>query len=86
MKKFIVLRGERKGPLEKDTMVGTLNMVPTALIEKYPDVINKVRCIDSEGKIKEIEVVFLYFVIDFSTYQVKETFNSTDSMSVFAVL
>ena len=55
MKKFIVLRGERKGPLGKDTMVGTLNMVPTALIEKYPDAINKVRCINSEGKIKEIE-------------------------------
>ena len=86
MRKFIVFRGNYYPKNCKDLMVGTANTLPYEMIKKYPEIITKCLVLSKEGKIKEADVVYLMFVIDFSGYDIKETFNSSDGMSVFAIL
>lgn len=86
MRKFIIFRGNGFPKNSKDLMVGTANTLPYDLIKKYPDIINNKLVLSKDGKIKEADVVYLMFVLDFSGYEIKETFNSSDGTSVFAVL
>ena len=85
MRKFIVLIGN-DFPRGKNIIRGTLNAVPPELIKKYPESIGKTLTLNNEGKVKEIDIVNLLFVLDFTGYEIKETFNSTDGTSVFAVV
>jgi hypothetical protein len=86
MRKFIIFKGKNFPKNCKDLMVGTANTLPYDLIKKYPEIVNKKLVITREGEVKEVDVVYLMFVLDFIGYDIKETFNSTDGMSVFAVL
>lgn len=87
MRKFIVFRGGNNYPRKNnEIMVGTANTLPYEMIKKYPEIVNKSLVLSKDGKIKEADVVYLMFVIDFFGYDIKETFNSSDGMSVFAIL
>lgn len=86
MKKFIVFRGNSFPKKSEDLMVGTANTLPYDMIKKYPEIVNKHLVLSKEGKIKEADVAYLMFVIDFFGYDIKETFNSSDGTSVFAIL
>ena len=85
MRKFIVLIGD-DFPRGKNIIKGTLNTVPDILIKKYPESVRKTLTLNNEGKVKEIDIVNLLFVLDFTGYEIKETFNSIDGTSVFAVV
>lgn len=73
-------------PRGKNIIKGTLNAVPPELIKKYPESVRKTLTLNNEGKVKEIDIVNLLFVFDFTGYEIKETFNSIDGTSVFAVV
>lgn len=89
MYKFIVLRGsndEMDYPQTKNIYIIQASSLPAELIEKYPDVLFSSPVLNESGDISEINICYMLLTTDYVGTGIRETFNSKDGKSVFAVI